>query len=130
MTVCVGVEHLNLAGLHIYPNPTTDVLHIQQSTQAQLNFKVYDATGRLVFSQFSSESEVVIDVRKLAPGVHPARDHGRGWESHKHLVYQRMSPSLHDALSVRLLEQSDNDRAASYGGVYEGSVYILWRSFS
>ena len=70
VTVCVGVEHLNLAGLHIYPNPTTDVLHIQQSTQAQLNFKVYDATGRLVFSQFSSESEVVIDVRKLAPGVH------------------------------------------------------------
>jgi hypothetical protein len=68
--VCVGVEHLNLAGLHIYPNPTTDVVHIQQSTQAQLNFKVYDATGRLVFSQFSSESEVVIDVRKLAPGVH------------------------------------------------------------
>ena len=52
--------------ISLYPNPTTDVLHLT-NPQSITSVKVYDALGKLVLEQYNSFS--LIDISKLSKGL-------------------------------------------------------------
>lgn len=44
----IGIEEDKKADLSIYPNPVRDVLHLKTSNTQNVNYKIYDLTGRVV----------------------------------------------------------------------------------
>lgn len=57
--------------LTIYPNPTTDVVHIQSKNEGtQLRYLVLDAEGKTVREQSGEGKEDLIDFTSLASGTY------------------------------------------------------------
>ncbi|MFD1552935.1 hypothetical protein DNU06_15975 [Putridiphycobacter roseus] len=53
----------------IYPNPTTDILIVEMDEQKALDIKIYDAVGKVVYSQSTSNTaKVEINISELAAG--------------------------------------------------------------
>jgi N-acetylneuraminic acid mutarotase len=67
-----GVEELNPISLNVYPNPTSDVLHIQLNQDASANTygELLDLTGKLVLRIPLNPGENEIDVQSIAPGTY------------------------------------------------------------
>lgn len=63
-------EEVNKININIYPNPTSDFIHIDTKEKID-NIEVYDATGRKVISNISVDHQ--IDVRKLLQGIYYIR---------------------------------------------------------
>ena len=65
----VGMEEHWNPDLNIYPNPVTDVLHIENTgTEAVLRYEVYDMRGVMV--QFDSRPASQINLEKLSSGTY------------------------------------------------------------
>ena len=62
-----GVSSLDLSQLKVYPNPTTDILHIQYKDMITV-VEVYDITGRLLFVRNTKDTAVVVDTDMLSAG--------------------------------------------------------------
>lgn len=57
------------ATIEIFPNPTVDVLNIKLDTEEKINsVQLYDALGRVVYSNNQPESNIRIQTKKLIPG--------------------------------------------------------------
>ena len=54
----------------IFPNPTSDVLHIKSSLFQDISYSLYDAQGKLVIKNVLSETVTQIQVNQLAPGAY------------------------------------------------------------
>lgn len=54
----------------IYPNPTSEVLIIKTSMFENVNYKLYDAQGKLVLEAKISAEQTSIQVSQLAPGAY------------------------------------------------------------
>lgn len=77
---------VELNGLALYPNPSTDILNIALEFGAKVS--IYDATGRLVYSAGLNEGITEINVSKWSRGIyHVISQHGSDIQSGK-LVLQ------------------------------------------
>jgi hypothetical protein len=63
-------EHNNLLSLFVYPNPTADyvMLKLDQSDDAQYNYRVFDSSGKLVNEGKANFSQPSISFQGLAAG--------------------------------------------------------------
>jgi hypothetical protein len=52
----------------IFPNPTQDILNIKTSKFENVQYKLYDANGKLVLEDKLSSEQTSIQVSQLAPG--------------------------------------------------------------
>lgn len=52
----------------IFPNPTEDILNIKTSKFENVQYKLYDANGKLVLEDKLSSEQTPIQVSQLAPG--------------------------------------------------------------
>jgi len=59
----------------LYPNPTSELLHLDHNTAKELDYVVYDLTGKRVQSTTCSGTKHVINVSPLAPGVYVLEAH-------------------------------------------------------
>lgn len=66
----LSTEAFSHTAITLYPNPTTDFLTIQGTTD-ETRFEIYDLNGR----QLSSHSENQIDVRTLSSGIYLLKIH-------------------------------------------------------
>lgn len=63
-----SVENLNIGVINIYPNPTSDYLHIENAAQGE-TVKLFSANGSLAAQQkVASSGSVTIDMTKLPKG--------------------------------------------------------------
>lgn len=63
-----GISAPKISALSIYPNPSTGIVHIQGSENAQV--KIYDIKGQLIYSEFSADGQVRLDATVWAKGVY------------------------------------------------------------
>ena len=54
----------------VYPNPTKDVLNIQQEIGSELQISIFDVTGKLLLTTHSSEKQVQINTNNLPNGLY------------------------------------------------------------
>ena len=59
------------AALHVYPNPTTGILHLPPAGGRERRAELYDWSGRLVFATATPEDR--LDLGRQAPGVYLLR---------------------------------------------------------
>ncbi|MBK9590470.1 MAG: DUF4465 domain-containing protein [Crocinitomicaceae bacterium] len=66
--VSLGVEENEISELEVYPNPTTGLVKIQ--TQFNEQISIYDAAGKLIFSEIVSTSSFEIDLSDFENGLY------------------------------------------------------------
>ena len=66
VSIGMALGAIEVSVIHIYPNPTVDVLNFRLNSNAKAY--VYDTNGRLVFTQDVASGEVNIDVSGLRHG--------------------------------------------------------------
>jgi len=68
----VGVQqyktHTNIS--FIYPNPVEDILHINSNTQSEYLINFFDASGKLIETQWISGDEHSMDVSHFKAGIY------------------------------------------------------------
>ena len=64
----LGIGENKIATISVYPNPTTDVLRIENIETKMLNISVFNTAGQLA-KEFSTNSNI-LDVSALKPGVY------------------------------------------------------------
>ncbi len=62
-------EHLNLE-LTIFPNPFTEYINIVTDSEKQLHYRIFNASGQLVYSGEISESQTRYDLTTLELGLY------------------------------------------------------------
>jgi len=77
---CLGDVILNTAdtqrpleALNVWPNPTTNILHLSQRFAQGQELHVFDASGRTVLSRVLGSSTSSIDISDLVPGIYLLR---------------------------------------------------------
>jgi hypothetical protein len=71
-----GINYVNnISKIHIYPNPTSDLLHLSYSliTQPPPQFILTDILGQEVYSSSITPSETTHDISKLSKGIYTWR---------------------------------------------------------
>jgi len=68
-TVSTGIDKTMESILEIYPNPVTDEL-ILRNTSANTSVSIFNSTGNLVVSKFSSEENDRINLTGLSRGLY------------------------------------------------------------
>jgi hypothetical protein len=66
-----GINNMdgNLHSIYFYPNPVKSLLHFRSDANRNLELKIKDMTGQLVYTGFAGNDEA-IDVSSLAAGVY------------------------------------------------------------
>jgi hypothetical protein len=64
-TTTTGIKEQFLSQLHIFPNPSTDIIHIQSTYNEQLLYDIYNSLGEIVSTGNCFNQ---IDVSKLPIG--------------------------------------------------------------
>ncbi|MDX1445219.1 T9SS type A sorting domain-containing protein [Lishizhenia sp.] len=81
MTDCSGgfltVEVMDEVAVNIYPNPTTELLFIETSDKKVFDYKLCDASGRVVISG-QGKQQAQLDMSQLMPGVYYLTMMGEG----------------------------------------------------
>jgi len=60
-------------GFNLYPNPASEVLHVENVIQQSVLFEVFDQTGRRVLESSLQSGVNALDVRGMFPGLHVYR---------------------------------------------------------
>lgn len=67
----VGINNITQSqDVSVFPNPLDDKLNIEWRFAEEVNIQVLDNTGKIVKSVISSDSQVILSVRDLSPGVY------------------------------------------------------------
>ena len=61
----VGIDNISAIGIHVYPNPTKDVLTID--TRLEIDLELYDMTGKLIINE---SNPTRLDLSKLPNGIY------------------------------------------------------------
>jgi hypothetical protein len=69
---CSGISE-NKWNIEMYPNPTSDFLHIISENDMDANFALYSADGKLLFSDIIKGSSKSIDLSSYASGTYLVR---------------------------------------------------------
>ena len=64
----VGIEEVTNATISIYPNPVSDLLHLETGDIKITKTEIYDVTGKLVFT--STGKEKVLHLKAFVPGMY------------------------------------------------------------
>lgn len=68
---CVGINELNNSShFKIYPNPANDFIVLSMDKEADVLFKVFDATGKLLIAKQLNGKTNRIDINTLAKGIY------------------------------------------------------------
>ena len=68
---CVSIDNISTKNIKVFPNPTSDKLIITfPDYQTNLEIKLFDNSGKLVKSMFSSEKEIDLYVADLSEGIY------------------------------------------------------------
>jgi hypothetical protein len=63
----IGLREANTAGVKIYPNPTSDELHISSPGRKFQRIELYDLRGRKVLSKAFNSTRGKLDLKNLPP---------------------------------------------------------------
>jgi hypothetical protein len=66
----VGILERQEPSISVWPNPGTDVLHVENSMNCNVHVGVYDATGRAVLDATSPNGSLELSSAGLSPGVY------------------------------------------------------------
>ncbi len=67
MDLVSSLDDLNLSALKIYPNPTSNYIYLDSRVLSDLDFSIYDLTGK---SQMIPRNGKTLDVHKLSSGTY------------------------------------------------------------
>ena len=81
--ICTNVDEIANATISVYPNPTSDYLHIQSVTEKITSYEIFDVNGRLMINGGKLQSNDRIDVQQLPIGIYSMRT---TFESGQHAV--------------------------------------------
>ncbi len=56
--------------VYVYPNPTTDVVNVDNLLQSEISYAIYNAKGKLLFSGDSSKMMISISLHNYPPGIY------------------------------------------------------------
>lgn len=73
INVAVGIDELLESEIQIYPNPTSGLLHIKTDNNkafSDVECKIFDLTGKLVYSANLNSNNNLIDLTKYADGLY------------------------------------------------------------
>ena len=66
----VGIQQAQLLGVNVYPNPTSDVLHIDKGSNVSLEITVTNSAGSIVYNSSTKDQITTINLAKMASGVY------------------------------------------------------------
>lgn len=67
----LGVDEINSSNFNIYPNPTSDILNIEQNTVNEMSISIVDLSGKEVFYENKINKKTTnIDVSQLNSGIY------------------------------------------------------------
>jgi len=82
-SVVVSIASFENSAIMIYPNPVSDILHIVNSNQQNMQISLFDFLGREVLNQNASD-KAELDISKLPAGIYNIRiQHGNAIVSRK-----------------------------------------------
>jgi len=77
---CLGDVILNtpdtqrpFIALNVWPNPTTNIVHLSQNFAQEQELRIFDASGRTVSNRVLGSSTSAIDISDLFPGIYLLR---------------------------------------------------------
>lgn len=83
-----SVEELKMDGatpiaadIKIYPNPTTDIITVKVAGEMQLDYTLYDVSGRKLSQGKLQDDETAIDMSEYAAGSYVLKVTGKGAEN-------------------------------------------------
>jgi hypothetical protein len=56
--------------VHLYPNPTSGLVYIEQLSGEEIQIKVLDNLGRVVLQQKATDKQTTVDLNKLPQGIY------------------------------------------------------------
>ena len=66
-----GVTDLNVLGLSIYPNPSTNYFFVESVKSSLESIEILDNSGRIVYSNYQiTDTKTQVDVTKLSRGLY------------------------------------------------------------
>lgn len=69
VTTCTGLEDIELEKfISVYPNPNNGVVWVENSSEKNIEIKIYNVTGELISSSSSNQSKEKIDFTNLSNG--------------------------------------------------------------
>jgi hypothetical protein len=66
----VGIQESELLGISLYPNPTSDVLHIDKGSNTLLEITITNSAGSIVYQSISKSQITTINMSKMATGIY------------------------------------------------------------
>lgn len=66
----VSVSPVTNKNVSIFPNPCNDVLNVVLNTSEKTNLSITDISGRIVYDNTSSETNIVVPTNKLSAGIY------------------------------------------------------------
>jgi hypothetical protein len=66
----MNIDEHHLSNIYVYPNPTTDYLHILTNSTEKYHYKLIDVNGRILQSHLIETSEKSIDLQHLPTGTY------------------------------------------------------------
>ncbi len=66
----VSINETELVGISVYPNPTSDVLHIDKGSNKSLEITITNSAGAIVHQSTSKKQITTIDMAKMASGMY------------------------------------------------------------
>ena len=85
----VGMEQQSALNFKVYPNPVSDVLNIETSSNGPVQVQIFNAMGELVYAKNSTSlSRMNVDMSALSPGLYMVNlTEGKQTVSEKILVH-------------------------------------------
>jgi hypothetical protein len=85
----VGMEQQSALNFKVYPNPVSDVLNIETSSNGPVQVQIFNAMGELVYDKNSTSlSRMNVDMSSLSPGLYMVNlTEGKQTVSEKILVH-------------------------------------------
>jgi len=77
-----------LAGISVFPNPTSDFLRVSNEEGRALDITIYDISGRLIANRVTSARNAMLDLRALNEGLYAVRI-SDGVLSKSHLIAKK-----------------------------------------
>lgn len=67
--ICTGLTNSAFAGIEIYPNPSSGILHISNITQGS-RIKLINALGQVLVNMAATDAQTMLDVSRFAKGLY------------------------------------------------------------
>ena len=67
----VSIEPADMtADIHCYPNPASDIIHIETKHKGDIQVQVFDAAGRIILEKSFNDNHFELNISNLNPAVY------------------------------------------------------------